>query len=992
MATATQEIAYKSPLDTIIQLLGNRSTDTDSTQNQQTNSLLNQLLSTLTQGSSSGTTTGTTTSTADLGALQQVFQNNIGGMSPDQMTNLIKSIFTEGSAQVPSLIGAYANSTGSRARGNSGTTLALDELIKNMSTQAATQLLNFNTQAQQTAANAASQIAANTRQTGTTQQQQQQQQQGQTQQTNQTSTGTAATQGRQSQDQTIKPNYSNIGIALGGSLLNNLLKGKGLGGLLGGGGDAAASSGLSMGAGGSPLSFGGTGAPGGITSLASPGGFASTGPLSSGVASAPTGLNNNFTGLGAAPTSQQLVQSFLPGGSAAVGGLGGGATGLSGIGGASTLGGAGGISGLGSLTNLGTFGGEGIMGAGSLLNFGGIGAGNADFLGSSMGGLGALGGDASTLAGAGGPWGISTAGGGGITDVMSGFGGGSSLGFGDFLSQGGGSGVGSLFGGVGDALSGAADWIGSFFADGGHVGGRKMMRAGYADGGGIGAPGDMRYRGAAAPVPVYGSNLFDTVRQNQAIAAGLTAPPQMMQQGNIPRLQGAPQMAVTPEAIMSLVPMLIQQMLSPAGMSQPQGGGFADGGVISSPGIFGMADGGTVRNRPNMGLPPVRQQTGAMNFTGYDNPELADFVNRGGSAAEYIDPTARAAELQLRQQMEQQAQAEAMRLAGGQAFQSQQTPQQVAGGAYEGGDPRMASINAALAAVQQGSSNPALQAQQLFELANTTQDPEVANYYRYLGNNITAQIGDQARAAVAGMGMGSSGVGEGTATGATSQSEGISGASGGVAPGIGTGASAIGQAIGAPIGLAISVIDAIGQAVGAGAATDANAPGGGAVSAPDAASSATGSAADAVGGASGIGGVGSGNTGGDEGASSDASAAPGGEGDGGGGGGGGGKIICTAMNDLYGLPYKENKVWTGYSTRYLTPAHQRGYHQLFLPLVNFGFKSGDGKLNLAVRRALVWVGKNRTQVLQDKLAGKVTNKWHHLLNNVAEKICYFFGR
>ena len=112
----------------------------------------------------------------------------------------------------------------------------------------------------------------------------------------------------------------------------------------------------------------------------------------------------------------------------------------------------------------------------------------------------------------------------------------------------------------------------------------------------------------------------------------------------------------------------------------------------------------------------------------------------------------------------------------------------------------------------------------------------------------------------------------------------------------------------------------------------------------------------------------------------------------GGGGGGGDKIICTAMNDMYGLPYRENKVWLKYSSTHLTTSHQKGYHKVFLPLVNYGFKAGDGWTNKVVRNSLIWIGKNRTSDIQNEVAGKKRNVLHKTLRAIAEPTLALIGK
>jgi len=88
------------------------------------------------------------------------------------------------------------------------------------------------------------------------------------------------------------------------------------------------------------------------------------------------------------------------------------------------------------------------------------------------------------------------------------------------------------------------------------------------------------------------------------------------------------------------------------------------------------------------------------------------------------------------------------------------------------------------------------------------------------------------------------------------------------------------------------------------------------------------------------------------------------------GGSGGGKVLCTAMNDLYGLPYTENRIWIAYAAKHLTPAHQRGYHRLFLPVVKYAFKSGNSLPKRAVRAFMMWGTRYRTWDLANEMAGR----------------------
>lgn len=412
MATqADQAVTYQSPLADIIKsIAGNRTSGSNNTTGSTT-------------GSTAGTTSGTTTSTstADLGALNQIFNQASAGMSPEQLSALISSIFTEGANQVPSLIGAYANATGSRATGNSGTKLALDELNKSMSTQAVQALLNFNQGSQQTAANAASNIAANTRQQSQQQTQQQQQQQ----------TGTSQQQQTQQQASTINPKSSSmLATLLGGASLANKF------GLLPSFGKGAVAP--SAGAASSPGTISGGGSLVGNTGSATVP-MLTNGGGTSGMLSTPTASSGFLQG---------PVAANPYGGSSVMAGGGGGGNGAGG--GVPNYDFGGGVTGLGGFA-----GANGLLGSAADLTFGA--------LPSSFNAFGTLGTDSlgSNLSFGSNPFNYGGDAG-GITGIVGNAGSGGLLGsIGDTL---GGWGT-----GIGDALGSATDWLGSLWADGGQV-------------------------------------------------------------------------------------------------------------------------------------------------------------------------------------------------------------------------------------------------------------------------------------------------------------------------------------------------------------------------------------------------------------------------------------------------------------------------------------------------------------------------------------------
>lgn len=113
---------------------------------------------------------------------------------------------------------------------------------------------------------------------------------------------------------------------------------------------------------------------------------------------------------------------------------------------------------------------------------------------------------------------------------------------------------------------------------------------------------------------------------------------------------------------------------------------------------------------------------------------------------------------------------------------------------------------------------------------------------------------------------------------------------------------------------------------------------------------------------------------------------------GGDGGGGGGKIICTAMNHAYGFGSFRNAIWIAYSDKHLTKAHEVGYHTLFLPLVDYGFKRGDGKLNMIVRKVLEWGTRHRSTDLRAEMRGTKRDTTGRVIRFIFEPLCYAVGK
>lgn len=569
--TGAAPIDYQSPLGggLLTDLLGRRTTQGQNTSTLNAN-MLSQLLQGQTTGSTGQTTSGTTTTSANIDPLQAVFASGMAGLTPESMAALISSIFQEGAQQVPSLVGAYANATGSRASRNSPLQLALGDLNRQLSTQAVQAMLNYNQQGQQNAGNAAAQIAANTRSTANTGTQQGTTQQANTQQTNQTQTG--ATQQQQQTRTAAGINPSSAGLlAGGGTLLNFLGKtpwGKQLLGL--GGGAAAATPTI-----GTPAPMAGiTGAVGspapsfGALSSPSPSagflpGAAPAGGIAQGIGAPVSGPSSVFGG--AAP-AVSIPSASMP--APAIPNFGGitDAVGAA----APIWGGGAGIGATDPLSGAVDYFGTGNFWGGNAADVFNI--GSASSLGSNLPSV---------------DWGIDY---GGMTGGILGQGGtdfAAQFAAEDAAAAAGGGGFGDFFGGVGDFLGSAWDTLSGWFANGGFINPP------------LGDPSAP----VAAKINAYRPGGYANGGLTGRVNSSLDAPggnPSQFVPGGVARS------TFTDLDLGMIVPGIV---------------GFADGGQI--------ATGGNVRGRPQMGAPIRRQQSQAINYEGYA-PSAG--VSGGGSS------------------------------------------------------------------------------------------------------------------------------------------------------------------------------------------------------------------------------------------------------------------------------------------------------------------------------------------------------------------------
>jgi hypothetical protein len=105
----------------------------------------------------------------------------------------------------------------------------------------------------------------------------------------------------------------------------------------------------------------------------------------------------------------------------------------------------------------------------------------------------------------------------------------------------------------------------------------------------------------------------------------------------------------------------------------------------------------------------------------------------------------------------------------------------------------------------------------------------------------------------------------------------------------------------------------------------------------------------------------------------------------------GGKIVCTMMNESYGIGSFRNRVWIAQSARMPNAKTiEKGYHTLFLPLV--AFAKGKGVLNRAVKRTLEHIAKHRTADVYKEMRNGKRDTLGRIYRNILEPICYVVGK
>lgn len=105
---------------------------------------------------------------------------------------------------------------------------------------------------------------------------------------------------------------------------------------------------------------------------------------------------------------------------------------------------------------------------------------------------------------------------------------------------------------------------------------------------------------------------------------------------------------------------------------------------------------------------------------------------------------------------------------------------------------------------------------------------------------------------------------------------------------------------------------------------------------------------------------------------------------------GGGKIVCTAMNHVYGFGSFRQKIWLAQS-KDLHPAYEKGYHTLFMPIIFFAYGKNSSVIRKCVREALEHVARHRTADIWKQKHGK-RDTLGRIYRAIIEPICFVVGK
>ena len=104
----------------------------------------------------------------------------------------------------------------------------------------------------------------------------------------------------------------------------------------------------------------------------------------------------------------------------------------------------------------------------------------------------------------------------------------------------------------------------------------------------------------------------------------------------------------------------------------------------------------------------------------------------------------------------------------------------------------------------------------------------------------------------------------------------------------------------------------------------------------------------------------------------------------------GSKVVCSMMNEFYNTPPVMNNIWLEHSASMKNvKTYTKGYHSIFLPLVNFAKK--PGKLNYAVRMILEHMAIHRTLDLKAEIDGTSRHTLGRIYRLVFEPLAFLIG-
>jgi len=109
--------------------------------------------------------------------------------------------------------------------------------------------------------------------------------------------------------------------------------------------------------------------------------------------------------------------------------------------------------------------------------------------------------------------------------------------------------------------------------------------------------------------------------------------------------------------------------------------------------------------------------------------------------------------------------------------------------------------------------------------------------------------------------------------------------------------------------------------------------------------------------------------------------------------GGGGKIVCSAMNKAYGFGSFRQAIWLKHSASMPNAKQiEKGYHRLFLPVVNFAFSAKPTWTRNIVRKIAEHIARHRTADLWKEMRGKRRDTLGRIYRAIIEPLCYLAGK